>query len=70
MSPGELCSGLFIQHTDKDVFVLVDGLHYLRMGLTEADQEGLEEVGVVEDLVSQELEFINITKECKRIVFA
>ena len=70
MSPGKLCSGLFIQHTDKDVFVLVDGLHDLRMGLTEADQEGLEEVGVVEDLVSQELEFINITEESKRIVFA
>ena len=45
MSPSELGSGLFIQHTDKDVFVLVDGLHDLGMRLTKADQKGLKEVG-------------------------
>ena len=67
MSSVHFSPGLFVEHADEDVFVLVDLLHDVRVALSEADEEGLEKVGVVEDLVTQELELFYITKEGQRV---
>ena len=67
MSSLHFSPGLFVEHADEDVFVLVDRLHDVGVALTEADEEGLEKVGVVEDLVAQELELLYITEEGQRV---
>ena len=67
MSSMHLSSSLFIEHADEDIFVLVDLLHDVGVALTEADEERLEEAGVVEDLVTQELELLYITEEGQRV---
>ena len=63
MSPGELGPGLLIQHPDEGLLVLVDELHDAGVGLAEAEQQGLQQERVVEDLVSQELELLTVTEE-------
>ena len=63
MSPGELGPGLLIQHPDEGLLVLVDELHDAGVRLAEAEQQGLQQERVVEDLVSQELELLTVTEE-------
>ena len=63
----ELGSCLLIEHPDKHFFVFIDGLHDSGVGLTEADQEGLEKGGVVEDLVAEELKLLNIAEKVQRL---
>ena len=63
VSAGQLGSSLLIQHPDEGLLVLVDDLHDPRMTLTEAEQQGLEQERVVKDLVSQELELLDVTEE-------
>ena len=61
MSSMHFSPGLFVEHADEDVFVLVDHLHDVWVALPEADEERLEKVWIVENLISQELELFYIT---------
>ena len=67
MSSLHFSPGLFVEHADEDVFVLIDLLHDVGVALAEADEEGLEKAGVVEDLVAQELELFNVPEEGERV---
>ena len=44
MSSLHFSPGLFVQHADENVFVLVDLLHDVWVALAEADEERKEEV--------------------------
>ena len=68
MSSGQLGSSLLIKHPDESLLVLIDDLHDVRMTLTEAEQQRLEEERVVKNLVSQELELLDVTEEVQRLV--
>ena len=67
MSAPKFCSSLFMEHADKCFFIFVDDLHDIRMRLPEAEEERLEEVGLLEDPVAEKLEFFAFTEERKGI---
>ena len=68
MSSVKLGAGLFVQHADEDLLVLVDAPHEVRMRLAEADQKRLQDAGVAEDLIPQELELFNVPQEGQGVV--
>ena len=47
---------LLVEHGDELLLVGVDGLHHLGVGLAEAEEEGLEEVWLLEDKNPEEVE--------------
>ena len=50
--PGVLVGGatsLLVQHGNKLLLVAVDGFHHLRVGLAEAEKEGLQQVWLLEN---------------------
>ena len=63
MTTMSLRPSLLVDHTDEDVLVLVDDLHDIWVTLAEADEERLEEFGIVEDLVTEELELLYVSEE-------
>ena len=63
VSAGQLGASLLIQHPDEGLLVLIDDLHDPGMTLAEAQQQWLQQERVVKDLVSQELELLNVSEE-------